>query len=53
MTEVGAGRIKGKLLNPKSIAQYGSWGGILLGLIIIVVATLIYLMRARRKKYDT
>lgn len=51
--ETSAERLKGKLLRPKSIAQISSWIGTLTGLIIIAVAALIYLIRARKKNYST
>lgn len=53
MTEDGRGRVKAKLIGPQTYSNYGAWGGVAIGLLIIVIATLIYLVRARKKNYQT
>lgn len=53
MSEDGRGRLKAKLIAPQTYSNYGAWGGVALGLLIIVIATIIYLIRARKKNYHT
>jgi hypothetical protein len=53
MTADGRGRVKAKLIKPQTYSNYGAWGGVTLGLLIIVIATIIYLIRARKKNYHT
>lgn len=53
MPEAGAERLRGKVLTPKLIVQMGTWAGVLVGLLIIAIAALIYLIRARKKNYST
>jgi hypothetical protein len=53
MPDAGVGRLESKLLKPQQYANLGSWVGCAIGLLIIIVATLIYLIRARKKNYST
>jgi hypothetical protein len=51
LTETSAERIKDKLLKPQKIVGAGSWGLVGVGILLVLIAGIIFTVRARRKNY--